>query len=162
MPNLSASNLVRNKLVSAYQQLVSNDADLLKADVNERSITHKLAEYLQNEFPEYDVDCEYNRNGLDPKRLIAFKRDIKSDDADGTTVFPDIIIHHRGTIDNFVVIEAKKSNNGIGRDIEKLKAYKNELGYRFAYLVRFPVGKKLDAFDGILADQLIEEIGRSQ
>lgn len=33
---------------------------LLENNANERSLTHKLAEYLNLEFQDFDVDCEYN------------------------------------------------------------------------------------------------------
>jgi hypothetical protein len=51
---------VRDKIIRAYRMLLSRDSYLLVADVNERSI-HRLAMYIQEEFPEYDIDCEYNR-----------------------------------------------------------------------------------------------------
>ncbi|MGB5051569.1 MAG: hypothetical protein WBO46_21665 [Caldilineaceae bacterium] len=126
---------------AAYSQLISKDGYLLRADANERSITHKLAEYLQLYFPEWHVDCEYNRNGLDVKKLDTFKRSIKSDDTNAVSVYPDIIIHHRDTKDNLVVIEAKKNSySGEDHDEEKLRAYKNDLQYKFAFKITFPVG----------------------
>jgi hypothetical protein len=49
-------------------------------------------------------------------------------------------VHHRGTIENLLVIEAKKSTTAAtGRDVEKLRAYKAEHGYQFAFSVVFPV-----------------------
>lgn len=125
---------------TAYNQLILRDGHLLLADANERSITHKLAEYLQSGFPEWHVDCEYNRNGLDVKRLDTFKRSIESNDSNAVSVYPDIIIHHRNTKDNLVVIEAKKSSySGDDLDEEKLHAYKYDLDYTFAFKIEFPV-----------------------
>jgi hypothetical protein len=43
------------------------------------------------------VDPEYNRDGHEVKR------------SDGVIVVPDVIVHHRGTSDNLLVIEVKKS-----------------------------------------------------
>ena len=60
---------VRDRLYAAYHALLRHDRALLELDANERSLTHKLAEYLQGEFPDWDVDCEYNRDGDTPKRL---------------------------------------------------------------------------------------------
>ena len=37
--------------------------------MNERSIAHKFATYLEDEFQGWDVDCEYNRNLEKQKRL---------------------------------------------------------------------------------------------
>ncbi len=45
----------------SLQKLRRLDNYLLDIMVNERTITHKLAEYLQEHIPEYNVDCEYNR-----------------------------------------------------------------------------------------------------
>ena len=53
---------LKEALDEATEDLKKNDEPLLMHNVNERSITHKLAEYLQKHLPEYNVDCEYNRN----------------------------------------------------------------------------------------------------
>lgn len=132
---------VRCRLYAAYESLVEHDQTLLELDVNERSITHKLAEYLQTRFPEWNVDCEYNRNREIPKRLTHIRDMVPADDTSGRTVFPDIIVHHRGKADNLLVIEAKKNSTSDGSaDEEKLKAYLAEHNYQFAFTVVFPVG----------------------
>lgn len=102
---------VQEKIFKAYELLISKDSYLFVVDANERSLTHKFAEYLQEKFKEWNVDCEYNRDGIDKKELQSFKKNISSDDTDAVTVYPDIIIHHRGTKDNLVVIEAKKTSS---------------------------------------------------
>jgi hypothetical protein len=40
----------------APARLLDEDVDLLKADANERSISHRFAVYLEKKFPEWDVD----------------------------------------------------------------------------------------------------------
>jgi len=98
---------VKQKIIRAYRKLLRHDFYLLQVAANERSITHKFAEYLQREFPSYNVDCEYNRIGNDTKKLDGLlselkkvfsesKKEVPLDDEDATTVFPDIIVHHRG------------------------------------------------------------------
>ncbi len=62
-------------------------------------IAHKLAEYLTPRFPKWDVDCEYNRLFDEAKRLNIRGQVVH--------VIPDIIVHHRDTLDNLLVIEAK-------------------------------------------------------
>lgn len=129
-----------NRIREAIDLLLKHDSYLLTCDLNERSITHKFAEHLQRGFPEWHVDCEYNRDHHDPKRLdLPPRHDISSDDLHAKTVFPDIIIHHRDTDDNFVVIEVKKSSNPEGDewDLRKLRAFKEQLGYQIAMFVRF-------------------------
>lgn len=134
-------NEVKDKIYKAYRKLLSKDSHLFEMDANERSITHKLAEYLQNEFTEWNIDCEYNRNGINSKKLNSFKKKIDSNDTNAVTVYPDIIIHHRGTKNNLIVIEAKKSSRdkNLDKDEEKLKAYLNDLNYKFAFKIEFPV-----------------------
>jgi len=51
---------VKERLETALRKLYVRDSYLLEHDAHERSITHKLGEYLQQLFPDYDVDCEYN------------------------------------------------------------------------------------------------------
>ena len=52
---------LEEKLKAAIARLYKKDRFLIDNDLNERSISHKLAEYLQTEFHNFDVDCEYNR-----------------------------------------------------------------------------------------------------
>lgn len=54
---------------AGLETLVINDGYLLVNDVHERSITHRLGMYYQALFPHWDVDCEYNKNLGNPKRI---------------------------------------------------------------------------------------------
>ncbi|MGR9107915.1 MAG: hypothetical protein ACU843_13380 [Gammaproteobacteria bacterium] len=139
-------DLVENAIHEALGQLLRADAELLHLDANERSISHRLAGYLETFFPGWNVDCEYNRDGYDPKRLNIQPRGIQSDDTQATTVFPDIIIHRRGTNDNLVVIEMKKttSQEDDEYDLQKLRAFKNQLGYQFAIFVKVATDRAAD------------------
>lgn len=123
-----------NALVSALRTLLARDSCLLEVDANERSITHRLAMYLQEEFPSFDVDCEYNRDNVEPKKIGHLGLYPDDEDTEAKTVFPDIIVHKRGTKDNHLVIEVKKSTNRVGRtaDYAKLHGYKKTLGFQFA------------------------------
>lgn len=132
---------VKQRVLAAYNELLSRDSDLLTVDANERSITHKLAEYLQRRFSDWNVDCEYNRARGLPKRIESGRRDASIRDTDARTAFPDIIIHKRGTEENLVVIEAKKSTTVSGSDDRvKLHAYLADHRYRHAFEILFPVG----------------------
>lgn len=156
---------LRNQVITAFKKFLENDAYLIEINANERSMTHKLAEYLTVEFPNYDIDCEYNRipEGRE-KRLMSFRRNIDSSDTDGATVYPDIIIHKRGTNDNFIVIEAKKKNSRDGHrpdnckcDECKLRCYKEDLNYEHGFFVIFPSLQELEQNDQIeLADYILE------
>ncbi len=135
------------KVRSALYGFFKSDCDLLDIGVNERSITHKLAEHLQRHFKDLKVDCEYNRHGCDTKKLRSRVKTIDSDDLEAKTVFPDIIVHRRRNDEcNLLVIEAKKSNNtaSLEEDRCKLREFTNpcgEYGYKFGLLLVFDIGK---------------------
>jgi len=136
---------VKKRVTNALNLLYKNDHFLLENNLNERSITHKLAEYLQKEFPDWHVDCEYNRYADIRKMLNLPKDTINWDDLEAKTIYPDIIIHHRNTNDNLVVIEVKKSNSQIDRtfDENKLIAFtRNPYYYQLGILVNIYVGSE--------------------
>lgn len=152
-----------DEFVEAIKNFLAKEPFLLKNNLNERTISFKLAEYLQKEYDgKYTVDCEYNRmpnddknmdEGYITKRLHIDIEEIKTNNDNGQTVFPDIIIHGlvRGINDNnFLVIEIKLENNKDGWrklngkeisskdfDIEKLKRFTTELKYEHAIYLEF-------------------------
>lgn len=136
--------VVEIKVTAAIKHLIENDAELLERDVNERTISQNLAKYLESEFPTWNVDCEYNRKGHDKKRINLPTKDTSIDDTKTQIAIPDIIIHHRGTEENLLVIEIKKSTSqvSIDLDLQKLNAFKHQLGYRHALFLKFSIGKE--------------------
>ena len=125
-------NRIEEIVDAAVARLVRNDFLLLEKDVNERSVSHKLAEYLQLALPEWHVDCEYNRNHNLTKQLEYL---LPSDpqpigSLKARTVYPDIVVHRRNTNHNLLVIEVKKEANIEGddeaKDKNKLKAFVKE------------------------------------
>jgi len=138
---------LHRKVMCSIDMLIEFDHFLLKEKANERSVTHKLAEYLQQEFKDWNVDCEYNRmvNGEsnDPKRIKLPVENIKSNDTEAKTVFPDIIIHKREKRDNLLVIEVKKHDNraNLEFDVLKLKKFTSEeLSYDYGLQLIFHTG----------------------
>ena len=124
---------VEEKVCKALSILFEKDCYLLKVDANERSITHRLGIYMQEEFPEWDVDCEYNRDGHKIKEL------------DGR-VFPDIIVHKRGTHCNLLVVEVKKNHTwSDDDDRDKLRKFREDerLGYKHALFLNLGVGDEI-------------------
>ncbi|MFH1743621.1 MAG: hypothetical protein ABIH23_31845 [bacterium] len=111
----------KKRVAKAIEHFEKNDLGLLDRDANERSITHKLAEYLQQEYPDYHVDCEYNRRGTEVKRLLDSVPSCTPSDTDAVTVYPDIIVHRRGEKQNLLVIEAKKSNSKTKCEFDRSK-----------------------------------------
>jgi hypothetical protein len=136
-------------IAAALERLLSDDDHLLRVDANERSITFRFAMYLQAELPNHDVDWEYNRTGVDPKRIDAlYFGDAPADDTDGRTVYPDVIAHTRGTQANHLVVEFKKSSSAVDRqvDFQKLRGYKGDerLRYEHALFIEMTVGERPD------------------
>lgn len=132
---------VETSLKAALVCLLEADSYLLKHDLSERSISHKLAEHLQGVFPEWHVDCEYNRDFDRVKKLDIDISETSPEETEARTVYPDIIVHLRGTDRNLVVIEIKKSNNRDSGeyDLRKLEAFKRDLEYQHAYFVELDV-----------------------
>ena len=86
---------IADKLQSALERVYEADHILIGLEVHERTTASRLAMYLQEEFPEWDVDCEYNRDARDTKTIL------------NRRVFPDVIVHRRNSPDNLLAIELK-------------------------------------------------------
>ncbi len=141
-------------LTNALNSLYENDQFLIDEDVNERSISFKLACYLQEEIDKFEtawnVDCEYNRIGkskvegefLTKRMNLPPRKRVSSEDTKATTVFPDINIHHRGkegASHNLLVIEIKKNQIKDDFDFIKLEQYGTQLHYMWGvYLNLLP------------------------
>jgi len=130
---------VRKRSDSALRKLAENDRYLLQYDLGERCIASRLAMYLQQEFPEYSVDVEYNRHGDVPKRLGLPEECANYRNRNGEALaVPDIIVHRRGPDGpNLLVLELKKTTNRDLRacDHERVRAFRAQLGYAFGALI---------------------------
>ena len=109
---------IQRKVKCSITELIKFDAFLLD----------KLAEYLQQEFRYWDVDCEYNKMwkdvDIDKKTINLQDEKVSIYDTDTPTVFPDIIIHKRENKNNLIAIEVKKSKNHTNRDKDEIKLKK--------------------------------------
>lgn len=137
----------------ALRDLLERDNHLLHIDANERSITFRFAMHLQVHLQEWEIDCEFNRDGVEPKRLGHLELYPDSEDEEAKTVFPDVIAHRRGTKENFLVLEFKKSTSHVDREIDrrKLLGYKRQLGYTYALFIEVGTGGQasIDALEWI-------------
>lgn len=134
--------IVARKVVAAVLSLLELDKKLLQNNASERSISHRLALHLTDQFADFDVDCEYNRDGHEIKRLHLSDASNHLEDPEGSPVFPDIIVHRRGTEDNILVIEIKKSTSSVSDDcdLKKLSTFREKLHYRAALFLRLQCG----------------------
>jgi len=136
---------IEDKIESAVSLLVARDPELLDIDAHERSISHKLAIYLERYFENWDIDCEYNRLEKEVKRVDSPSQlreifgeveekieEIKASDDEAKTVYPDIIVHQRLEQENLLVIEIKKTTSDEDKDNvdkAKLAKFRNQLEY---------------------------------
>lgn len=133
---------IREKAQAAIELFIAKEGVLLLNNASEQAITHRLAVIFEGVFDGWNVDCEYNRNQETIKRL---RYAISPDEpVEERNVVPDVIVHHRMTEDNLLVIEVKKSTNQEPdeRDIAKLNAFKEQLGYANALFIRFVTGNR--------------------
>jgi hypothetical protein len=176
---------IKSKIEPALKKLIENDKPLLIYDANERSITHMLALYLRDEFHGYDVDCEYNRN-IDPnmmdnsedslqKLIKKIKGNphsegyncVNSDDTNGITVYPDIIIHKRCRNDcNLIAIEVKKTTSEKEKDNfdrAKLKEYSSDGTLHYKYSLFIKINTLLNShLESIIKKEKSHDIGISK
>jgi len=130
----SKNKPIKEKIEKAVRLLLRNDLFLLANDSDEWTISHKLAEYIQQGFLDWHVDVEYNRDKDQVKTL------------DEENVRPDIIVHIRNTDSNLLVIEVKKSNNPENTNLdrkrlEKFTSLTGKYRYELGLLAIFYVGK---------------------
>lgn len=119
---------IRDNILEAIQKFIEKDKDLLmRLNVHEIAISHRIAVYLECLFGRYNVDCEYNKHYYGaPKR------------SGGKRIRPDIIIHDRKSPLGIAIFEIKKCgpDSKLGkRDIKKLKKAQSNLGYRIGVYI---------------------------
>ncbi|SDK92586.1 hypothetical protein SAMN05661010_00528 [Modicisalibacter muralis] len=133
-------------LDQALHTLTERDTYILRKAANERAISFRLAMHLQSVFSDWDVDCEYNCWDSFGKHMNHIIATTDTAATEARTIYPDIVIHKRGTSQNLAAIELSKSTNDFGKhqDIKKLKAYKAQIGYAYAVLLTIGVDDDID------------------
>lgn len=119
---------IKEKLIIAVKKFIDKDwKELYKNDIHENTFSHRIAVYLEENFNEYNVDCEYNK-------ILGDKKVNKR----GEKIRPDIIVHRRDNMNcNKLIIEIKKAGTGsieVINDIEKLKKSYN-LNYNLGAVI---------------------------
>lgn len=124
-------NEIKGIISETIDLFLINDLKLLEIDSHERTISQNFASYLNSKFPGWDIDCEYNRIMDEIKKLEKNGKQVK--------IYPDIIIHHRMTKRNLLVIEIKKSppyslsDQEVKDDLGRLKKMTIFEKYRYQY-----------------------------
>jgi len=92
---------MREVVTDALLDFAERDMELLHVGVQEETLAHRVAVYIEHRLKGWQVDCEYNRNLRVPKMRL-----------DGANrMRPDIIAHVRNTTRNLLVIEIKKTSH---------------------------------------------------
>ena len=92
---------IKDMINDTIHLILFNDLNLFEIDSHERTISQNFAAYLKSKFPEWEIDCEYNRDMEEIKKLEKDGKEVK--------IYPDIIVHQRVTKQNLLIIEIKKS-----------------------------------------------------
>lgn len=168
MTDIQIRDLVRQALNTLLQ---TSDTWLLKNDLSEQSISHRIAFHLDSLFTDFNVDCEYNGDidrANNRKEISILKgelqqygllRDKEASDLEkeftNRAVFPDIIIHTRGTNDNnLCILEIKKSTSSVdfNYDFIKLRSYTsnhydNNLIYQLGVFIEAVIDNENPSFN---------------
>jgi hypothetical protein len=112
-----------NKVIAALQEFYAQERFLLERDLGERTLTHRVAVYVERQFPGWQVDCNYDRLGDRTLRLPHGSIG-STDDHLGKSIYPDIVVHQREIPNNLLAIELRKDSNHqpIEHDQHKLQA----------------------------------------
>src|SRR3984893_9764971 len=99
-----------NKLVTALKEFYGHESYILERDLGERTLTHRLAVYVEKQFPGWQVDCNYDRLG---ERMLRLPHGtiVSTDDHLGKSVHPDIVVHQREIPNNLLAIEVRKASD---------------------------------------------------
>jgi len=132
------------KVIAALTDFYARETDLLDKNLGERTLTHRFAVALERQFPEWSVDCDYNRLGERtwklPKASI-----VSTDDELGKSIYPDIVVHRRQVPENLLAIEVRKASNHqpLEHDRHKLRALTDpHLWFAYHTGVYLTLGKK--------------------
>lgn len=112
------------------------DSKLIMGNLSERCICAKFANHLEKVlnktlYKDYDVDVEYNRDSHDYQYAKKAIGDVKC-----ATV--DLIVHKRGTNENLICIEMKKSSKArfLVNDKKRLAIMTdNYFNYRIGFMI---------------------------
>ena len=162
-----------NKVVTALREFFAHEIYLLENDLGERTLTHRLAVYIEKQFSGWQVDCNYDRLGERTLRL-PHGTIVSTDDHLGKSIYPDIVVHQREIPNNLLAVEVRKASNHqpVEHDQHKLQALTDPhvwFAYRIGVLLTLAkqnvamsevyVGGMIDpALSGFLSRQL-KEVG---
>jgi len=127
-------SIIKQKIINCVDKLYLEDKYLFDCEICERCLMFRLAYYLQIEFFDYFVDCEFNKMGFygykhaNKVEPIRHGKGVKK-------MYADIIIHKRNSNiqDNFICLEIKRTRKGLSNDLKRLKNMTRERGFSYKY-----------------------------
>jgi hypothetical protein len=147
-----------NKVLGALGEFYARETHLFEKDLGERTLTHRLAVRLEEQFPGWQVDCDYNRLGERTLRLPKGTV-VSTDDPLGKSIYPDIVVHQREIPNNLLAVEVRKAANHQPpeHDQHKLRALTDpHLWFAYWIGVYLVLGRKSvvsDVYRGGVIDQ---------
>ena len=132
----------KTKIILALEKLYRDDAILFERNSGkglcERALVFRFGLYLQETFPDYFVDCDFNSHSRDGRTFGG--KPIPNQDGTTTDRFVDIIVHKRGLNglgSDFICFEVKKWNNtnaiSAEKDQNNLRILTSEYGYKYGF-----------------------------
>lgn len=130
------AELMRGVVSGSISDFARRDMELLHIGVQEETLAHRLAIYIEQRLTGWQVDCEYNRNLQYPKMSH-----------DGLSrMRPDIIAHIRNSPRNLLVVEIKKTTHSKRQRCEAVRRVRDFTGkwtthprYCHGVVIVFPV-----------------------
>jgi hypothetical protein len=149
-----------DRVVSALTEFYASETWLFEHDLGERTLTHRLAVYLEKQFPGWKVDCDYDRLGERTLRL-PHGTIVSTDDHLAKSIYPDIVVHQREIPNNLLAIEVRKASNHQPpeHDHHKLRALTDpHLWFAYGFGLYLVLGKTSVVSDvyvgGMIDDQI--------
>jgi hypothetical protein len=99
-----------DKVVAGLSEFYASETFLFEHDLGERTLTHRLAVYLEKQFPNWNVDCGYDRLGARTMQL-PHGSIVSTDDHLDKSIYPDVVVHQREVPNNLLAIEVRKASN---------------------------------------------------
>jgi hypothetical protein len=149
---------LERRLTIALSNLIVDDWRLLTiwakkaGPAGERAVAAGLGWHIKALMERsWDVDCEYNRDGMADE--VAPKRQSDAGATDGKLVTPDLVVHRRGSsgrANNLLVLELKKNDDGNGSSanrisrggsLESILGIQKKFGYQHAVLLNLRLTK---------------------
>ena len=134
-----------DKVLGALGEFYARETFLFARDLGERTLTHRLAVYLEGQFAGFEVDCDYDRLG---ERTLHLPHGtiVSTDDHLGKSIYPDIVVHQRDIPNNLLAVEVRKASNHQPpeHDQQKLRALTDPyLWFAYGIGVYLVLGKRV-------------------